>query len=44
MRDIYEEQEKEYEYITGQKLESSCDGQWGMAITVKLGMYIIMNF
>ena len=44
MRDIYEEQEKEYEYITGQKLESVAMDSGEVVITVKLGMYIIMNF
>ena len=37
MRDIYEEQEKEYEYITGQKLESVAMDSGEVAITVKVG-------
>ena len=37
MRDIYEEQEKEYEYITGQKLESVAMDSGEVVITVKVG-------
>ena len=37
MRDIYEEQEKEYEYITGQKLESVAMDSGKVVITVKVG-------
>ena len=37
MRDIYEEQGKEYEYITGQKLESVAMDSGEVVITVKVG-------
>lgn len=37
MRDIYEEQEKKYEYITGQKLESVAMDSGEVVITVKVG-------
>ena len=37
MRDIYEEQEKEYEYITRQKLESAAMDSGEVVITVKVG-------
>ena len=37
MRDIYEEQEKEDEYITGQKLESVAMDSGEVVITVKVG-------
>ena len=37
MRDIYEEQEKEYEYITGQKLESVAMDGGEVVLTVKVG-------
>ena len=37
MKDIYEEQEKEYEYITGQKLESVAMDSGEVVITIKVG-------
>ena len=44
MRDIYEEQEKEYEYITGQKLESVAMDSGEVVITVKVGEVYYYEF
>ena len=44
MKDIYEEQEKEYEYITGQKLESVAMDSGEVVITVKVGEVYYYEF
>ena len=44
MKDIYDEQEKEYEYITGQKLESVAMDSGEVIITIKVGEVYYYEF